>query len=117
MQPDRLATVLAAGGDVVVRPTDQARGLEAHGWRNAAWRDAAGEPFDMIAALCEGAEPGLIDRPIWVRRRGAAGAAAGRCQEIAASRPSRPPHGAARGARRNGAGTNSPKRPWWRPIG
>ena len=42
------------------------------GWRNAAWRDAAGEPFDMIAALCEGAEPGLIDRPIWVRRRDAA---------------------------------------------
>ena len=62
MQPERIAAVLAAGGDVVVRC----------GWRNAAWRDAAGEPFDMIAALCEGAEPGLIDRPIWVRRRGAA---------------------------------------------
>ena len=26
----------------------------------------------MIAALCEGAEPGLIDRPIWVPRRDAA---------------------------------------------
>src|SRR4051794_30539765 len=61
MQPERIAAVLAAGGDVVVRC----------GWRNAAWRDAAGEPFDMIAALCEGAEPGLIDRPIWGRRRGA----------------------------------------------
>src|SRR3954454_8105486 len=72
MQPERIAAVLAAGGDVVVRPTDQARGLEAHGWRNAAWRDAAGEPFDMIAALCEGAEPVLSARPIWVRRRGAA---------------------------------------------
>ena len=29
MQPDRIAAVLAAGGDVVVRT----------GWRNAAWRD------------------------------------------------------------------------------
>src|SRR3954452_9019959 len=61
MQPERIAAVLAAGGDVVVRC----------GWRNAAWRDAAGEPFDMVAALCQAAEPGLIDRPIWVRRRGA----------------------------------------------
>jgi hypothetical protein len=90
MQPERIAAVLAAGGDVLVRA----------GWRNAAWRDAAGEPFDMIAALCEGAEPGLIDRPIWVRRRGAAaGAAAGRCQEIAASRRSGSAQGAARGAK------------------
>src|SRR4051794_16660115 len=50
MQPERIAAVLAAGGDVVVRPTDQARGLEAHGWRNAAWRDAAGEPFEVEVA-------------------------------------------------------------------
>lgn len=60
MQPDRIAAVLAAGGDVVVRA----------GWRNAAWLDATGEPFDRIAALCEGAKHGLIDRPIRVRRRG-----------------------------------------------
>ncbi|HEY5322991.1 MAG TPA: hypothetical protein VIK58_09215, partial [Caldimonas sp.] len=54
--------VLAAGSDVVVRS----------GWRNAAWLDARGAPFNLIAALCESAEHGLIDRPIWVRRRGAA---------------------------------------------
>jgi hypothetical protein len=62
MQPERIAAVLAAGGDVLVRA----------GWRNAAWRDAAGEPFDMMAALHGNAERGLIDRPIWVRRRGGA---------------------------------------------
>jgi len=62
LQPDRIAAVLAAGGDVVVRA----------GWRNAAWLDATGEPFDMIALLCEGAEHGLIDRAIGVRRRGGA---------------------------------------------
>jgi DDE family transposase len=60
MQPDRIAAVLAAGGDVVVRS----------GWRNAAWLDAMGAPFDLIAALCESAEHGLIDRSIGVRRRG-----------------------------------------------
>src|SRR3954451_4745223 len=31
MQPERIAAVLAAGGDVVVCPPDQARGLQAHG--------------------------------------------------------------------------------------
>jgi hypothetical protein len=62
LQPERIAAVLAAGGDVVVRCA----------WRNAAWRDAAGEPLDMIAMLRQGAEPGLIDRPIGVRRRGGA---------------------------------------------
>ena len=41
LQPDRIAAVLAAGGDVVVRS----------GWRNAAWLDATGAPFDLIAAL------------------------------------------------------------------
>jgi Transposase DDE domain len=60
LQPDRIAAVLAAGGDVVVRS----------GWRNAAWLDATGAPFDLIAALCESAEHGLIDRSIGVRRRG-----------------------------------------------
>jgi hypothetical protein len=60
LQPDRIAAVLAAGGDVVVRS----------GWRNAAWLDATGEPFDLIAALGESAEHGLIDRPIQVRCRG-----------------------------------------------
>lgn len=60
MQPDRIAAVLAASGDVVVRT----------GWRNAAWRDGAGAPLDMIDLLHGNAERGLIDRPIWIARRG-----------------------------------------------
>jgi hypothetical protein len=41
-------------------------------WRNPAWRDRAGERFDMTPALHENAEPGLIDQPIWLPRRGEA---------------------------------------------
>jgi len=59
LQPDRIAAVLAAGGDVVVRAS----------WRNAAWLDTTGALFDLIAALGESAEHRLIDRPIGVRCR------------------------------------------------
>ena len=72
------------------------------GWRNAAWLDAAGAPFDLIAARCKSAEPGLIERPMGVRRRGDAPPprlAPGRRQEIAAGRRGGPPHRAARGAK------------------
>jgi hypothetical protein len=60
MQPDRIATVIAGGGDVLVRS----------GWRNAGWLTADGQSFDLIAALRGNAERsgGLIDQPIWVRR-------------------------------------------------
>ena len=51
-QPERIAAVRAAGGDVVVRS----------GGRNAAWLEATGEPFDLIAALREKAERPQIDR-------------------------------------------------------
>lgn len=39
------------------------------GWKNARWLDAAGEPFDLIGELRRHAERGVIDRPIWLRRR------------------------------------------------
>ena len=39
LQPDRIAAVLDAGGDVVVRA----------GWRNARWLDQQGEPLDLLA--------------------------------------------------------------------
>lgn len=58
LQPDRIAAVLAAGGDILIRA----------GWRNAGWLDAAGERFDLLAALRGNAEPGVVDQPIWVRR-------------------------------------------------
>jgi hypothetical protein len=88
LQPDRIAAVLAAGGDVVVRA----------GWRNAAWLDAAGEPFDMIARLCKGAEHGLIDQPIGVRRRGGAPPLALRL--VAVKKPPQAAEAARRAARR-----------------
>ncbi len=59
LQPDRIAAVQALGGDVLVRA----------GWRGAAWLDAEGERFDLVAELRRNAERGLIDRPIWLRRQ------------------------------------------------
>lgn len=59
LQPDRMAVVLAAGADILVRS----------GWKNARWLDADGAPFDLIAALRQGAARGLIDRPIWIGRK------------------------------------------------
>jgi len=54
LQPERMATVLDAGADIVVRA----------GWRNARWLDGAGTPVDLLAAFRASAASGLIDRPI-----------------------------------------------------
>jgi hypothetical protein len=59
MQPDRIAKVLAAGGEVLVRA----------GWKSARWLDAARKPVDLIAWFRKAATQGLIDRPIWVARK------------------------------------------------
>lgn len=61
MQPHRIAAVLAAGGDIVVRA----------GWKSARWCTADGTPIDLIAELRQ-AESGLIDRAIWIERKDAA---------------------------------------------
>jgi hypothetical protein len=85
MQPHRIAGVLAAGADILVRS----------GWKNARWLDAEGNPFDLIAEFGNAAERGLIDRPIWVHCRGAPVALApGRAQEVGAGRPGCPPQSA-----------------------
>jgi hypothetical protein len=60
LQPDRIAAVLAEGADVVLRA----------GWRGAHWLDKHGQPFDLLAEFRKAAERGLIDRPIWIRRKG-----------------------------------------------
>lgn len=62
LQPDRMAAVLDAGADIVVRA----------GWRNARWLDAAGEPVDLLAEFHAGAASGRIDRPIWLTRKSGA---------------------------------------------
>src|SRR5712691_8829553 len=60
MQPERIAAVIAAGGEVLVRA----------GWKSARWLDGDGNPFDLIAALRNSTPAGAIDRPVWVRRQG-----------------------------------------------
>jgi len=62
LQPDRMATVLAAGADIIVRA----------GWKNARWLDADGEPVDLLAEFRNSATRGLIERPIWVARKAGA---------------------------------------------
>jgi hypothetical protein len=61
MQPDRIAAVLAGGGDVVVRS----------GWRHARWRDDTGAHVDLLASFARAAD-GLIDRPIRIGRKAGA---------------------------------------------
>lgn len=60
LQPDRMATVLDAGADVVVRG----------GWKGARWLEVDGTPFDIIGAFRKQNTTGLIDRPILVGRTG-----------------------------------------------
>ena len=114
LQPERIAAVLAAGGDVVLRA----------GWKSAGWRDAVGAPFDLIAAFRRNAERGLIDQPIWLRRRHGPAL----CLRLVAVRKSAQAAQAARRQarrqaqqslprRRPGAATRSPRKPSWRPIG
>ena len=60
LQPDRMAVVLDAGADVLIRA----------GWKSARWLDAKGGPFDLIAEFRKASAHGLIDRPICIGRKG-----------------------------------------------
>lgn len=57
LQPDRIAKVLDAGADVVVRA----------GWNNARWLDVEENRLDLITLLKKARGKGLIDRPIWIK--------------------------------------------------
>jgi len=59
LQPDRIASVLAEGADIVVRA----------GWRNARWLDGEGEPVDLLGEFAKASDCGLIDRPIFIARK------------------------------------------------
>jgi hypothetical protein len=59
LQPDRMATVIEAGADVVIRA----------GWKSACWLDGKGDALDLVAELRKAAARGLIDRPIWIQRK------------------------------------------------
>ena len=60
LQPDRIAVVREEGADVLIRA----------GWRNARWLDADGEPVDLLAEFGKASDRGLIDRPIFIGRKG-----------------------------------------------
>lgn len=62
LQPDRMAAVLDAGADIIVRA----------GWKNARWLGEDGRPFDLPRELRKAATSGLIDRPIWIGRKSGA---------------------------------------------
>jgi len=59
LQPGRMATLLEAGADFVIRA----------GWKSARWLDGEGDEFDLVAELRKAADRGLIDRPIWIKRK------------------------------------------------
>ena len=54
-----MATVIEAGADVVIRA----------GWKSACWLDSQGDMLDLVAVLRKAAARGLIDRPIWIKRK------------------------------------------------
>lgn len=62
MNADAIAEVIEARGDVVVRT----------GWKGAVWFDDKDERVDLIAALREAHARGVLDRPIFVKRKNGA---------------------------------------------
>ena len=59
LQPDRMAALIEAGADFVIRA----------GWKSARWLDGKGDVFDLVDELRKAATRGLIDRPIWIKRK------------------------------------------------
>lgn len=62
LQPDAIARIIAAGGDVIVRAR----------WNGVRWLDANGEKADLIGLLNGVRGLGLLDRRIWIARAGEA---------------------------------------------
>jgi len=60
LQPERMATLLEAGADFVIRA----------GWKSARWLDREGNELDLVAELRKAAACGLVDQPIWIKRKG-----------------------------------------------
>ncbi len=61
MQPEKIAAVIEAGADIVVRS----------GWKHARWLDAKGRPSNILAELAKASASGLVDRPIFIARKSA----------------------------------------------
>jgi hypothetical protein len=58
LQTEPMATVIEAGGDVVIRA----------GWKSARWLEADRTLFDLPGELAKATHKVLIDRPIWLDR-------------------------------------------------
>ena len=56
LQPERLAKVLEAGADVIIRAP----------WNGARWIDEKGDRVDLIAMLRHSRKKDFVDRPIWI---------------------------------------------------
>src|SRR5664279_6023448 len=87
LQPNRMATLLEAGADFVIRA----------GWKSARWLDREGNEFDLVAELRKAAARGLIDRPIWIKRKGGSPLA---LRLVAVKKPTQAAEEARRKARR-----------------
>jgi hypothetical protein len=59
LQPDRMANLIEAGADFVIRA----------GWKSACWLDSEGKVLDLVVELRKAAARGRIDRPIWIKRK------------------------------------------------
>jgi hypothetical protein len=88
LQPARMAVLLEGGADFVIRA----------GWKSARWLDAEGRPLDLIAELRAASTRGLIDRPIWIKRKGGAALA---LRLVAIKKPPQAAAAARRKARRD----------------
>jgi len=87
LQPERMATILEAGADILVRA----------GWKNARWLEADGEPVDLLTEFRKGGPSGLIDRPIFVGRKSGLALA---LRLVAVKKPAQAAEAARRKARR-----------------
>jgi hypothetical protein len=88
LQPERMARLLEAGADFVIRA----------GWKSAHWLDGEGDEFDLVAELRKAAARGLIDRPIWIKRKRGAPLA---LRLVAVKKPTQAAADARRRARRD----------------
>ena len=87
LQPDRMAIVIEAGADVVIRA----------GWKSARWLDEEGDVLDLVAVLRAAESRGLVDRPIWIKRKSGAPLAV---RLVAIRKPAQAVEAARRKARR-----------------
>ena len=88
LQPERMAHLLDSGADFVIRS----------GWKSARWLDGEGSLIDLTAELRKASSRGLIDRPIWIKRKSAAPLAV---RLVAVKKPAQAAAEARRKARRS----------------